>query len=46
MRIVEALESKGCRVPVVKGEAELAEKLALITRQVRIIHHLYVKWKR
>lgn len=36
MRIVEALESKGCRVPVMKGEAELAEKLTLITRQVGI----------
>lgn len=35
MRIVEALESKGCRMPVMKGEAELAEKLALITRQLK-----------
>ncbi|XP_022998033.1 nuclear pore complex protein NUP54-like [Cucurbita maxima] len=35
MRIVEALESKGCRVPVMKGEAELAEKLSLITRQFK-----------
>ncbi|KAL7206644.1 hypothetical protein ACSBR2_019373 [Camellia fascicularis] len=33
MRIVEALEGKGCRVPLMKGEAELAEKLAAITRQ-------------
>lgn len=43
MRIVEALESKGCRMPVMKGEAELAEKLALITRQVGITHHFYFK---
>jgi hypothetical protein len=34
MRIVEALEGKGCRIPLTKGEAELAEKLATITRQV------------
>ena len=43
MRIVEALESKGCRVPVMKGEAELAEKLSLIMRQVGIIHPFYFK---
>ncbi|KAL7226992.1 hypothetical protein ACSBR1_021957 [Camellia fascicularis] len=36
MRIVEALEDKGCRVPLMKGEAELAEKLAAITRQVGV----------
>lgn len=35
MRILEALESKGCRLPLVKAEAELAEKLVAITRQVR-----------
>jgi len=35
MRIVEALEGKGCRIPLTKGEAELAEKLATITRQVK-----------
>ncbi|KAG6573649.1 Nuclear pore complex protein NUP54, partial [Cucurbita argyrosperma subsp. sororia] len=35
MRVVEALESKGCRVPIMTGEAELAERLALITRQLR-----------
>lgn len=34
MRVVEALEGKGCRIPLTKGEAELAEKLATITRQV------------
>lgn len=34
MRIVEALEGKGFRLPLMKGEAELAEKLAAITRQV------------
>ncbi|CAL5418757.1 unnamed protein product [Camellia sinensis] len=35
MRIVEALEGKGCRVPLMKGEAKLAEKLATITRQLK-----------
>ncbi|KAI7998909.1 Nuclear pore complex protein NUP54 [Camellia lanceoleosa] len=35
MRIVEALEGKGCRVPLMKGEAKLAEKLAAITRQLK-----------
>ncbi|KAL5539649.1 hypothetical protein UlMin_044335 [Ulmus minor] len=35
MRIVEALEGKGCRLPLMKGEAELAEKLAAITRQLK-----------
>ncbi|KAH9772654.1 nuclear pore complex protein NUP54 [Citrus sinensis] len=35
MRIVEALESKGCRLPLMKGEVELAEKLASITRQLK-----------
>ncbi|XP_031386059.1 nuclear pore complex protein NUP54 [Punica granatum] len=35
MRIIEALESKGCRLPLVKGEAELAEKLAAVTRQLK-----------
>ncbi|KAA8528985.1 hypothetical protein F0562_033527 [Nyssa sinensis] len=35
MRIVEALEGKGCRVPLMKGEVELAEKLAAITRQLK-----------
>ncbi|KAL4363032.1 hypothetical protein GQ457_04G008570 [Hibiscus cannabinus] len=34
-RIVEALEGKGFRVPLMKGEVELAEKLAAITRQLR-----------
>ncbi|CAL5437534.1 unnamed protein product [Camellia sinensis] len=34
MRIVEALEGKSCRVPLMKGEAKLAKKLAVITRQV------------
>lgn len=33
---MEALEGKGCRLPLMKGEAELAEKLALVTRQVAI----------
>ncbi|CAL5203697.1 unnamed protein product [Lathyrus oleraceus] len=35
MRVVEALEGKGCRIPLTKGEAELAEKLATITRQLK-----------
>ncbi|KAH1098118.1 hypothetical protein J1N35_015039 [Gossypium stocksii] len=35
MRILEALEGKGCRVPLMKGEVELAEKLAAITRQLK-----------
>ncbi|KAL7236932.1 hypothetical protein ACSBR1_020093 [Camellia fascicularis] len=35
MRIVEALEGKGCRVPLMKVEAELVEKLAAITRQLK-----------
>ncbi|CAI9093221.1 OLC1v1028666C1 [Oldenlandia corymbosa var. corymbosa] len=35
MRIIEALEGKGCRLPLMKGEAELAEKLASITRQLK-----------
>lgn len=35
MRIVEALEGKGCRIPLMKGEVELAEKLAAITRQLK-----------
>lgn len=36
MRIVEALEGKGFRLPLMKGEGELAEKLAAVTRQVGI----------
>uniref|UniRef100_A0A7N0UUF7 Nucleoporin Nup54 alpha-helical domain-containing protein n=1 Tax=Kalanchoe fedtschenkoi TaxID=63787 RepID=A0A7N0UUF7_KALFE len=35
MRIVEALEGKGFRVPLMKGEVELAERLAAITRQLK-----------
>ncbi|KAL3649880.1 Nuclear pore complex protein Nup54 [Castilleja foliolosa] len=35
MRIIEALESKGSRLPLMKGEVELAEKLASITRQLK-----------
>lgn len=35
MRIIEALEGKGSRLPLMKGEAELAEKLAAITRQLK-----------
>lgn len=37
MRIVEALEGKGCHMPFTKGEVELAEKLASITRQVEFL---------
>lgn len=36
MRIVEALEGKGYRLPLMKGEVELAEKLAAITRQASL----------
>ncbi|KMT07484.1 hypothetical protein BVRB_6g151010 [Beta vulgaris subsp. vulgaris] len=35
MRIVEALEGKGCRLPLMKGEVELAEKLAAVVRQLK-----------
>ncbi|XP_011041512.1 PREDICTED: nuclear pore complex protein NUP54 [Populus euphratica] len=35
MRIMEALEGKGCRLPLTKGEAELAEKLVVIIRQLK-----------
>ncbi|KAL9267187.1 Nuclear pore complex protein NUP54-like protein [Drosera capensis] len=35
MRIVEALEGKGSRLPLMKGEVELAERLAAITRQLK-----------
>lgn len=35
MRIIEALDGKGYRLPLMKGEAELAEKLAAITRQLK-----------
>ncbi|KZV31109.1 hypothetical protein F511_14990 [Dorcoceras hygrometricum] len=35
MRIVESLEGKGCRLPLMKEEVELAEKLAIITRQLK-----------
>ncbi|KAL2253744.1 nuclear pore complex protein NUP54 [Sesamum indicum] len=35
MRIIEALEGKGSRLPLMKGEVELAEKLAAITRQLK-----------
>ena len=34
--MVEALEGKGFRLPLMKGEVELAEKLAAITRQVDV----------
>ncbi|KAF6173559.1 hypothetical protein GIB67_037472 [Kingdonia uniflora] len=35
MRIVEVMEGKGCRVPLMKAEAELAEKLAALTLQLK-----------
>lgn len=44
MRIIEALEGRGCRVPLMKGEAELAEKLAAITRQVGISCFCFNTW--
>ena len=34
MRIVEALEGKGMRVPLMKSEVEFAEKLSAVVRQV------------
>lgn len=34
MRIVEALEGKGCKVPLMKGEAESVEKMAAMVRQL------------
>lgn len=40
MRIIEALEGKGFRLPLVRGEAELAEKLTVITRQVSVLPYL------
>ena len=53
MRIVEALEGKGSRLPLMKGEVEVAEKLAVITRQVGVPHlfcffspNLYGLWKK
>lgn len=35
MRILEALEAKGFRLPLTKGEVELADKLATIIRQLK-----------
>lgn len=35
MRILEALEAKGFRLPLTKGEVELAEKLSTIIRQLK-----------
>ncbi|XP_068666795.1 nuclear pore complex protein NUP54 [Aristolochia californica] len=35
MRIVEALEGKGYRVPLVKAEVELAERLVTLARQLK-----------
>ncbi|XP_076916597.1 nuclear pore complex protein NUP54-like [Bidens hawaiensis] len=35
MRILEALEAKGFRLPLTKGEVELAEKLVTIIRQLK-----------
>ncbi|TQE09261.1 hypothetical protein C1H46_005196 [Malus baccata] len=35
MRILEALEGKGFRLPLMKGEVELAEKLTAVTRQLK-----------
>ena len=53
MRIVEALEGKGSRLPLMKGEVEVAEKLAVITRQVGVPHficffspNLFGLWKK
>ncbi|KQK20126.1 nuclear pore complex protein NUP54 [Brachypodium distachyon] len=35
MRIVEALENRGCRVPLTKEEADLYERLIAITKQIK-----------
>lgn len=35
MRIVEALEGKGVRIPLMKAEFELSEKLSTIARQLK-----------
>ncbi|KAF3622382.1 Nuclear pore complex protein NUP54 [Capsicum chinense] len=35
MRILEALQGKGCRLPLMKREAELVERLTGITRQLK-----------
>ncbi|KAL8037915.1 hypothetical protein ABFX02_11G068800 [Erythranthe guttata] len=40
-RIIEALEGRGSRLPLMKGEVELAEKLAAITRQLKGGAELY-----
>ncbi|KAJ0717718.1 putative nucleoporin [Helianthus annuus] len=42
MRILEALEAKGFRLPLTKGEVELAEKLITIIRQVGIHHYSFI----
>ncbi|KAK9129483.1 hypothetical protein Sjap_009970 [Stephania japonica] len=42
MRIIEALEGKGCRMPLVKDEAELAEKLAALTMQVTSLLSVFI----
>lgn len=36
MRILEGLEGRGFRLPLTKGEAELAEKLVSFIRQVGV----------
>ncbi|KMZ63099.1 hypothetical protein ZOSMA_429G00040 [Zostera marina] len=35
MRIIETLEGRGLRLPLMRGEAELVEKSASITRQLK-----------
>lgn len=35
MRVIEALEGKGCRIPLMKSEVELAEKLASLAMQLK-----------
>lgn len=37
MRIVEALENQGYRIPLTKEEADLYERLAVIAKQVSFL---------
>lgn len=37
MRIVEALENRGYRIPLTKEEADLYERLAVIAKQVSFL---------
>lgn len=41
MRIVEALENRGFRVPLMKEEADLYERLVAIIKQVSFLFPVY-----